>query len=292
MASTPRVSVLVPCFNEENAVDETIHKLDAALSPLGDFEIVAIDDGSVDRTLERLNALATRYSRLRIVEHDRNRGYGAALKTGMRHAASDMIAITDADGTYPVEDLPRLVELSANYDMVVGARTGSDVTYSKIRKIPKYFLHRWVNWIVNLKVPDINSGMRVFRKDMAQKFVRILPNGFSFTITITISSLRNNYRVRYEPINYYQRTGKSKIHPIKDTLRFLQIIGRTGMYFAPLRILAPIVVLLGLATTASLAHDLFVLRDLTEKSLLLLVSTFNVGMFAMLADMIDKRSQV
>ena len=236
--------------------------------------------------------MATRYPRLRIVEHDRNRGYGAALKTGMRHAASDMIAITDADGTYPVEDLPRLVELSANYDMVVGARTGSDVTYSKIRKIPKYFLHRWVNWIVNLKVPDINSGMRVFRKDMAQKFVRILPNGFSFTITITISSLRNNYRVRYEPINYYQRTGKSKIHPIKDTLRFLQIIGRTGMYFAPLRILAPIVVLLGLATTASLAHDLFVLRDLTEKSLLLLVSTFNVGMFAMLADMIDKRSQV
>ena len=292
MSNHPKVSVLVPCFNEENAIDETVEKLDAALEPLGDFEILTINDGSTDRTLEHLNALQARFPRLRIVNHDRNRGYGAALKTGMRHAASDMIAIMDADGTYPIEDLPRLVALSENFDMVVGARTGSDVTYSKIRKIPKYFLHAWVNWIVNLKVPDINSGMRVFRKEMAQKFVRVLPNGFSFTITITISSLRNNYRVHYEPLNYYRRTGKSKIHPIKDTLRFLQIIGRTGMYFAPLRILMPIIVLLGLGSAGSLAYDVLVLDDLTEKSLVLLMSTFNVAMFAMLADMIDKRSHV
>lgn len=292
MNNAPKVSILVPCYNEENAISETVEQLDAALAPLGAFEIIAINDGSTDRTLECLDALKTRFPRLRVVDHDRNRGYGAALKTGMRHAASDMIAITDADGTYPVKDLPRLVTLAKDYDMVVGARTGANVTYSKIRKIPKYFLHAWVNWIVNFKVPDINSGMRVFRKDMAQKFVRILPNGFSFTITITISSLRNNYRVRYEPIDYYQRTGKSKIHPIKDTLRFLQIIGRTGMYFAPLRILTPLIVLFGLCSAASLGYDTFVLGDLTEKSLVLLLCTLNVGMFAMLADMIDKRSQI
>lgn len=292
MSSSPQVSVLVPCFNEETAIDDTIEKLDKALAPLGEFEIVAINDGSTDATLERLQALQARFPRVRVVNHDRNRGYGASLKTGMRHADSDMIAIIDADGTYPIEDLPKLVALSQNFDMVVGARTGSDVTYSKIRMIPKYFLHGWVNWIVNYKVPDINSGMRVFRKDMAQKFVRILPNGFSFTITITISALRNNYRVHYEPINYYQRKGSSKIHPIKDTLRFLQIIGRTGMYFAPLRILTPLIAILGLGSLASLGYDAFVLQDLTEKSLVLMTAALNVSIFAILADMIDKRSQI
>lgn len=289
---TPSVSVLVPCYNEENAIDETIQKLDQALAALDSYEIVAVEDGSADRTLERLNTLKSRFPNLRVVAHDRNRGYGAALKTGMRHADSELIAIIDADGTYPIHDLPKLVHLAKDFDMVVGARTGSNVTYSTLRKIPKFFLHRWINWIVNVKVPDINSGMRVFRKSMAQKFIRILPNGFSFTITITISSLRNNYRVHFEPIDYYQRKGNSKIHPIKDTLRFVQIIGRTGMYFAPLRILSPLIVLLSLASVASLAYDSFVLQDLTEKSLVLLTMTLNVSIFAILADMIDKRSNV
>ena len=286
----PVVSVLVPCYNEEHAVADTIEKLDAAMAPLGHFEIVAIEDGSTDLTLQKLKELAARFGSLRVVPHDRNRGYGAALKTGMRNARSELIAIIDADGTYPIDDLPKLVRMAEDYDMVVGARTGEEVKYPLIRKIPKFFLRAWINWIVNYKVPDINSGMRVFRKSMAQKFVRVLPNGFSFTITITISALRNNYRVFFEPINYFARTGKSKISPIKDTLRFMQIIGRTGMYFAPLRILAPILVVLGLATAASLAYDVYYLDDLTEKSLLLLTSFLNISIFAVLADMIDKRS--
>ncbi|MBP6798364.1 MAG: glycosyltransferase family 2 protein [Luteimonas sp.] len=290
----PVVTVLVPCYNEENAIAETIEKLDSALAPLGNFQILAIEDGSEDETLNVLRSLEPRYPRLGVVQHDRNRGYGAALKTGMREAASDLIAIIDADGTYPIADLPKLVDIAIgrNLDMVVGARTGENVTYSTLRKVPKFFLHRWINWIVNTKIPDINSGMRVFRKDMAQKFVRILPNGFSFTITITISALRNNYRVHFEPIDYFARTGSSKIHPIKDTLRFVQIIGRTGMYFAPLRILTPLIVVLLIGSAASLCYDAFVLRDLTEKSLVLLTMLLNVGIFAILADMIDKRSQV
>jgi glycosyltransferase involved in cell wall biosynthesis len=300
MAISPDVSVLVPCYNEERAVDETIAKLHAALSSLPSFEIVAIEDGSQDATLSKLRDLEIRFPTLKVIAHDRNRGYGAALKTGMRNASSQLIAIIDADGTYPIEDLPRLVKLAAEYDMVVGARTGTNVTYSTLRKIPKFFLHRWVNWIVNTRIPDINSGMRVFRKDMAQKFVRILPNGFSFTITITISALRNNYRVHFAPIDYFQRKGDSKIHPIKDTLRFVQIIGRTGMYFAPLRILAPLIAVLLLGSAASLGHDIFVLKDLTEKSLVLLTekslvlltTTLNVAIFAVLADMIDKRSNI
>lgn len=289
MSESPQVTVLVPCFNEEGAVAETISKLDAALESVGSYCILAIEDGSTDGTLAVLRELEQQYATLRIVAHDRNRGYGAALKTGMREADSELIAIIDADGTYPIADLPKLVGMMRNQDMVVGARTGQNVSYPLIRKLPKFFLHRWINWIVNTKVPDINSGMRVFRKSMAQKFVRILPNGFSFTITITISAIRNNYRVRFEPIDYYARTGQSKINPIKDTLRFMQIIGRTGMYFAPLRILTPLLIVLALATVASIAYDLSI-NDLTEKTLLLLTALLNVSVFAMLADMIDKRS--
>lgn len=290
-ATQPVVTVLVPCYNEEDAAAGTIEQLDAALAPLGDFEILAIEDGSEDDTLAVLRGLEQRFPRLRVVEHGQNRGYGAALKTGLRHARSELVAIIDADGTYPIADLPKLVGMMDGQDMVVGARTGENVQYPLIRKIPKFFLRAWINWIVKQKVPDINSGMRVFRRAMAQKFVRVLPNGFSFTITITISALRNNYRVRFEPIDYFARTGQSKISPIKDTLRFLQIIGRTGMYFAPLRILAPVIALLGLATAASIGYDLYI-QDMTEKTLLLMTAFLNMTMFAVLADMIDKRSSV
>ncbi|NLA67765.1 MAG: glycosyltransferase family 2 protein [Gammaproteobacteria bacterium] len=290
-AEQPVVTVLVPCYNEEDAATETIETLDATLAPLGNFEILAIEDGSEDSTLAVLRGLEQRFPRLRVVEHGQNRGYGAALKTGMRNADSELIAIIDADGTYPIADLPKLVAMMDGQDMVVGARTGDNVQYPFIRKVPKFFLRAWINWIVKQKVPDINSGMRVFRRSMAQKFVRVLPNGFSFTITITISALRNNYRVRFEPIDYFARTGKSKISPIKDTLRFLQIIGRTGMYFAPLRLLAPLILLLGGATAASIGYDLY-MRDMTEKTLLLMTAFLNMSMFAVLADMIDKRSNV
>src|SRR5690606_6144781 len=159
--------------------------------------------------------------RLRVVEHGRNRGYGAALKTGLRHARSELVAIIDADGTYPIADLPKLVGMMDGQDMVVGARTGENVQYPLIRKIPKFFLRAWINGFVRQRGRDINSGMRVFRRAMAQLFVRVLPNDFSFTITIAVSALRNNYRVRFEPIVYFARTGQSKISPIKDTLRFL-----------------------------------------------------------------------
>lgn len=292
MNPPPLVSVLVPCYNEQDAIAETLAKLDAALAPLGDHEIIVINDGSLDDTLARARQLAPQYPRVRIVEHDRNRGYGAALKTGMRHARSDYIAIIDADGTYPIADLPRLVMQARDedLDMVVGARIGANVQYPLIRKIPKYFLRSWINWIVKTRVPDINSGMRVFRKSMAQRFVRILPDGFSFTITITISSIRNNYRVVFEPIDYFVRQGTSKIRPIHDTLRFLQIIGRTGMYFAPIRILAPVIALLLASVVASFVFDIYHGHNLTDKTVILFTAFLNVSVFALLADMIDKRS--
>ena len=283
-------SVVVPCFNEEGAIAETVEELKAALSGLSNYEIIIIDDGSSDGTAAILATLSEQTNMVRVVTHPSNRGYGAALKTGIRHARQDLIVITDADGTYPNDRIPELVKACAENDMVVGARTGESVEYSKIRKIPKVFLTAWASWIARQPIPDINSGLRVFRKDVAEQFLGILPDTFSFTTTITLAMLTTYRPVAFIPINYKHRVGKSKIKPIRDTIRFLIIILRTGVYFAPLRAFLPFAAgLFGLALISA-GYDLMVPENLTDKTVLLFLFAFNTGMFALLADMIDKRS--
>lgn len=283
----PAFSVVIPAHNEEWSIAATLDHLQATLGAAGcNYEIIVVDDGSTDKT----NGILHSRNDIRLIEHDRNRGYGAALKTGIRHAKYSLIAITDADGTYPNDQIPQLVALSMQADMVVGARLGADVRYPTIRKIPKWFLIRFAQWIARYRIPDLNSGMRVFHKSVVERFFNILPDTFSFTTTITIAMLTNHYIVCYVPINYYHRIGKSKIQPIRDTLRFIQLILRTGVYFAPLRIFLPIAGVFFVGFLITLFQDVFDRRDLTERTLILLIAATQIGIFALLADMIDKRS--
>ncbi|MGB2926807.1 MAG: glycosyltransferase family 2 protein [Limnothrix sp.] len=280
------VSIVIPVYNEEGAIAETLEQLKSIFSKAQQaYEIITVDDGSVDNTAQILK----QQENIRLFHHPVNKGYGAALKTGILHASYDFIAITDADGTYPNERLPDLIALGDKFDMVVGSRTGENVTYSNIRKIPKFFLVGFAQWIAKQKIPDLNSGMRVFRKEIAQEFIHILPDTFSFTTTITLAMLTNNYIVHYEPINYFHRVGQSKIKPIRDTLRFFKLILRTGIYFAPIRIFVPIASLFFFGFLISFTLDLFVRQDLTDATLILFVATTQLAVFSLLADMIDKR---
>lgn len=277
---------MIPVFNEEHGIAACMDALKIHTSSVGvPFEIIVVNDGSTDGT----RAVLSEVTGIRLIEHAWNRGYGAALKTGIRHSKYPLIVITDADGTYPNERIPDLLQLVTEADMVVGARTGANVTYSKLRRIPKWFLQHFAQWMVRQPIPDINSGLRVFRKEVAERFLNILPDTFSFTTTITLAMLTNRYIVIYEPIDYHHRVGKSKIKPIRDTLRFVQLIMRTGMYFAPLRVFLPVAGMFFLGFLAALAYDLIVLNNLTEKSLILLVTSAQLTMFALLADMVDKR---
>ncbi len=286
----PDFSVVVPCFNEEGAILETIAAIRRHLAEAGKWELVIVDDGSTDDSPRILDQAAAEDPALHVVHHSRNQGYGAALKTGIRRAASDVIVITDADGTYPNDRLPELIQLMDDADMVVGARTAADVQYPFIRKVPKAFLRRYASWLAGQNIPDINSGMRVFRKSVAERFMKMLPDTFSFTTTITLMMLRNRYIVQFVPIGYSARVGKSKIKPIRDTLRFVQLLIRTGMYFAPLRVLLPVSVMLLLASMGTLLYDVFSKDNLTDKTVLLFSFGLNTAIFALLADMIDKRS--
>ena len=289
----PNFSVIIPCYNEEEAIHDTIRRLRANLGRQDSYEIIVIDDGSTDGTAKLLAQLSTEDLSLRILTHERNMGYGAALKSGIQKSRSDIIVITDADGTYPCEPILDMLTLlnDAEVDMVVGSRTGANVSYPFLRRIPKVFLRRYASWIAGKNIPDLNSGLRIFRKSISLRFFNILPDGFSFTTTITLSMITNFYDVRYFPVDYAQRVGRSKIRPIKDTATFLQLIVRTGVYFAPLRVFFPIGLILGTTSILSLFYDLLILHDLTEKTLILLMFFMNTMMFALLADMIDKRSQ-
>lgn len=235
----------------------------------------------------------TTYPRLKVCPHARNRGYGAALKTGIRHARSDSIAIIDADLTYPATDLARLIEefLSRDTDMIVGSRLSSSPGRVRLREFTKYFLRRYSEWIVDREIPDLNSGLRVFRKSIAERYIGILPNGFSFTTTITLASMSSFYDVRYQAVDYRVRAGKSKIQPIRDTLRFLNLIIRAGLYFAPYRIFLPIGILCGIAAIVSGSYDFFIANDLSGKTLIFTLFSLNIVFFAILAEIIDRRSE-
>lgn len=286
-SSCPAFSLIIPAYNEQNGIIPVLDELQVTLRAAAcEYEIIVVNDGSTDDTGKLLRP----YKGIRLVEHQRNRGYGASLKTGIRNAKYPWIVITDADGTYPNDRIPHLVALTDQADMVVGARIGANVRYSNLRKIPKWFLVHFAQWLTRSPIPDLNSGLRVFRKSIVERFLTILPDNFSFTTSITVAMLMSNYAVHYEPIDYRARVGKSKIKPIRDTLRFVQLILRTGVYFAPLRVFMPLAGLFFTGFLITLFQDLFVREDLTERTLILLIAATQIAIFALLADMIDKRT--
>jgi len=232
------VSILIPAYNEEGAIEETVAKIAQQRSHFKDLEIVVINDGSKDRTSEIAQTLP-----VTLIEHPVNRGYGAALKTGLQHAKYDYILIADADGTYPLEDIPKLCADAPNYDMVVGARTGSIVQIPLIRRPGKWIITQLAKYLSQQDIPDLNSGLRVFRKDVALRFLTLYPDGFSFTTTITLSMMTNHYRVKFVPINYHRRIGKSSIKA-SDFINFTILIIRICTYFKPLNVFVPPALLL------------------------------------------------
>lgn len=286
-------SVLIPCYNEQGAIQDTIEAVVTACEaslPADSFEVLVIDDGSTDASVAVIETVAERDSRVRLVRHRKNKGYGAALKTGLGVARGSWIAITDADGTYPNQRMGELFSMP-DADMVVGARIGDDVVYSRLRAIPKIFLRRYAQWITGTHIPDINSGFRAFRADVARRYLDLYPDGFSFTTTITISMLMEGREVIYEPISYTPRIGKSKIKPIRDTLRFVSTIARTGMFFAPLKVLKPFILFFWAAFAISAGYDTFVLSDLTDKTTTALLLALNTTVLGLLADLIDRRTR-
>jgi glycosyltransferase involved in cell wall biosynthesis len=228
-----------------------------------------------------------------VLSHRENRGYGAALKTGIRHAQCDLICTIDADGTYPCERIPDLITRleEGRYDMVVGARVGKNVSIPLIRRPAKWAVRRLASFVAGESIPDLNSGLRVFRREAALRMLRMLPDQFSFTATITLAMLVNGYLIDYVPINYYARVGRSKIKPIRDTLNFMQLVMRIALYFAPLKVFLPLSVFLLLLAFAWALFSKFMLGQLADVSTLVIAMTgFQIAVIGMLAELINQRT--
>jgi glycosyltransferase involved in cell wall biosynthesis len=279
------VSAVVPAYQEEGAIGNVVREIRGVLERAGvPFEVLVVDDGSTDATAER-----AREAGAEVVRHDANRGYGAALKTGIRRARHETVAILDADGTYPLEALPALLAHAGEADMVVGARTGGRVAMPQARRFPKWVLRRLANYLAGRRIPDLNSGLRVFRRSAVLDFFHILPSGFSFTTTITLALLSDDYEVRYVPIDYNPRVGRSKISPVRDTTGFLFLIVRTIMYFNPLKVFGPVSLVIFLAGFVLLAYRLIFEHDVGQLEILLLVVSLQIGMTGVLADVLIRR---
>lgn len=238
---SPKLSIIVPIYNEEEGLTQTVREIEENLENGAlDAELILVNDGSNSKTTDILKKI--NHSFVTILHHKTNRGYGAALKTGLSHAKHEFVAITDADGTYPNGRIAELFQRAKdqNLDMVVGARKGDNVSIPWLRRIPKWFIGKLANYVARRSIPDLNSGLRIMRKEVVEKYLPVLPDGFSFTSTITLAMLVNGYAVDYVNIDYHKRKGRSKIKPIQDTLNFLQLILRTTIYFDPLRVFVPL----------------------------------------------------
>jgi glycosyltransferase involved in cell wall biosynthesis len=281
------VSVVIPVFNEEAVIKETVHAVRTALerSEVANSEIIVVNDGSRDRS----QAIIRSIEGIVMCEHPVNRGYGASLKTGISKARYDWILIIDADGTYPANAIPKLIEESPNHDMVVGARTGVNVHIPLMRRPAKYILNQVANILTGINIPDLNSGLRLFKKEVAIRFWNLFPEGFSFTTTITVACHVNNLYVKYIPINYYKRKGKSTINPIKDFTSFFFLIFRMILYFAPLKFFIPTSAFLFLLAVIWAVRDMILVNHLNGLVVILLSISVQIFFFGLLADLVNKR---
>jgi glycosyltransferase involved in cell wall biosynthesis len=232
------LSIIVPAYNEEDGIQSFLEELQKEIkrNQNADVDLIVVDDGSTDKTAEIIGKIPD----IAVLYHKHNYGYGAALKTGINAARFDNIAIIDADNSYYCEDIFRLFPFIDQNDMVVGQRTGDIHERMKLRRFAKWFLIKLAEYLTKSRIPDINSGLRIIDKAALEKFSYLLPDTFSFTTTITLAILTNMGNVHFESIKVKERTGRSKIKPIKDSMRFFYQILTTILCFKPVRIFMPI----------------------------------------------------
>jgi len=282
------ISIIIPAYNEEKSIGRVIDEVEAVVSGMvPEYEIIVVNDGSRDRTGEIL-----RQKKVKLLEHMVNQGYGASLKHGIGRADHEYILIMDADGTYPENAIPLLLEEADRYDMVVGARTGKEVAIPPLRKFPKWVLKKLADYLVGMKIPDLNSGLRVFKKTVALSFSNLLPAGFSFTTTITLAFLSNGYQVHYIPIDYHKRRGKSKFRPLQDTFNLITLILRTSLYFNPLKIFVPGSLLLFLlALIVFIYSKCFTPQVMDISIIVIIMAGVQILALGLIADLVDKRTK-
>ena len=287
----PYVSIILPCYNEQDHVVAEVERICGAMDASGyGYELVAYDDASTDQTLARLHEAAPSFPQLRIVHFDRNGGSGTVRRIGTQQARGEIVVWTDADMSYPNGRIPELVQMLEKdpaLDQVVGARTSEEGSHKILRVPAKWFIRKLAEKLTNTKIPDLNSGLRAFRRQVALPYLRLLPPGFSCVTTITIAFLSNQHEVRYVPIEYAKRAGTSKFRFVSDAYRYILQVLRMVMYFNPLKVLMPVALsLLGLGIAKGIFDTVVHPLRLAVNTVLIFVTGLIIASLALLADLI------
>jgi len=285
------VTIVLPAYNEVGHIGQEIDRITAAMvaSPYS-FEILVIDDGSTDGTGD---AVADR-EHVRLMRFRTNRGSGTARRLGSQDARGRFVVWTDADMTYPNERIPEFVAIleTGEVEQVVGARTSEEGTMKALRVPAKWTIKRLAEYLTSSRIPDLNSGLRAFRKETAEPYLGLLPAGFSCVTTITLAFLSNGHDIEYIDIDYNKRAGRSHFHPIKDAYRYVLQIVRMVTFFEPMRVFAPIaLVMLGVGAI-KLVYDVVTNPvAIAINTLLLLVTGLLIFAIGLLADLIVRTSR-
>ena len=292
VASATSVSVIVPAYNERATIAQEVLSIRQSLegetfSPL---EVLVVDDGSTDGTAELARAAGAT-----VIQHPVNLGQGAAIRTGITNSHGAHVVIIDADGTYPTQDLPRLVSFSAEsgYEQVVGDRQSEQGTLRLLRVPVKRLLRMFAAFLSGQAVGDMNSGMRVLTREAALRYLTLIPDGFSNSTTLTLASLSHGGRIAFLPIDYKARMdGRSKFRPIEDTYNMMLTIIRMVMYVDPLRVLLPVAFLFLAGGFAKALTDIFRFDlHITTSSVLVIMTGIQIAAIALIADLIVRRTR-
>ncbi|OQA34029.1 MAG: Undecaprenyl-phosphate 4-deoxy-4-formamido-L-arabinose transferase [Betaproteobacteria bacterium ADurb.Bin341] len=271
-------SIIIPARNESAG----LRRILPALAGLGlEAEIIVVDDGSSDETAQICSAFD-----VRLVRHPYPMGNGAAIKSGARAAKGDVLLFMDADGQHQPEDIPAMLEkFNEGYDMVVGARVSGSHAGAH-RAVANDLFSRFASWMVGQTVEDLTCGFRIVRADKFRQFLYLLPNGFSYPTTITMSFFRAGYSVGYVPIHTPARIGKSHIRPLRDGVRFLLIIMKIGTLYSPFKLFLPISFLFFLSGLGYYAYTFAMFHRFTNMSALLFSTSLLVFLMGLISEQI------
>ncbi|MBI4812177.1 glycosyltransferase family 2 protein [Candidatus Falkowbacteria bacterium] len=272
------ISVIVPVFNEEVAISNVLDSLKSELKEIRiNSEIIVVNDGSTDSTKEILKGIEN----IRVINHPYNKGNGAALKTGAKNAEYEWLMTFDGDGQHKAEYIKELVKYTIEYDMVAGAREGYKGPW--IRQPGKRFLRWLASYLVEFKIPDINCGFRMVRKDLFFKYINLYPNSFSLYATSLMAFLKEGLSVKFVPIEINKRSGGKSLVSPKHAIETLLLIIRMIILFSPMRFILPVSTLMFILFCISFVIDLTVVH-LTNTTVVLFIATIFVFLFGVVLD--------